>query len=40
MVGAPLIEPSLNSKGDRNDNAFAETINDLYKAKVIHRAAQ
>ena len=23
--------------GSHYDNAFAETINDLYKAKVIHR---
>jgi transposase InsO family protein len=31
------IEPSLGSVGDSYDNALAETINDLYKAKVIHR---
>ena len=31
------IEPSVGSKGDRYDNALAETINGLYKAEVIHR---
>lgn len=27
----------MGSKGDRYDNALAETINGLYKAEVIHR---
>jgi transposase InsO family protein len=31
------IEPSVGSKGDRYDNALAETFNGLYKAEVIHR---
>jgi transposase InsO family protein len=31
------IEPSVGSKGDSYDNAWAETINGLYKAEVIHR---
>ena len=31
------IEPSVGSVGDRYDNALAETINGLFKAKVIHR---
>jgi transposase InsO family protein len=31
------IEPSVGSVGDSYDNALAETINGLYKAKVIHR---
>ncbi|MBB3475904.1 transposase InsO family protein [Novosphingobium sp. SG754] len=31
------IEPSVGSVGDSYDNAFAETINGLYKAEVIHR---
>lgn len=31
------IEPSVSSVGDSYDNALAETINDLYKAEVIHR---
>ncbi len=31
------IEPSFGSVGDSYDNALAETINGLYKAKVIHR---
>lgn len=30
------IEPSVGSKGDRYDNALAETINALYKAESIH----
>jgi len=30
-------EPSVGSVGDSYDNALAETINGLYKAKVIHR---
>jgi transposase InsO family protein len=33
------IEPSVGSKGDRYDNALAETINGLYKAELIHRGA-
>ena len=31
------IEPSVGSVGDRYDIAFAETINGLYKAALIHR---
>ena len=31
------IEPSVGSVGDSYDNALAETINDLFKAEVIHR---
>lgn len=31
------IEPSAGSVGDSYDNALADTINGLYKAKVIHR---
>ena len=31
------IEPSVGSVGDSYDNALAETIDGLYKAKVIHR---
>ena len=31
------IEPSVGRVADRYDNALAETINDLYKAEVIHR---
>jgi len=31
------IEPSVGSRGDRYDNALAETLNGLYKAEVIHR---
>ena len=33
------VEPSVGSKGDSYDNALAETINGLYKAKLIHRRA-
>jgi putative transposase len=33
------IEPSVGSRGDSYDNALAETINDLYKAELIHRRA-
>lgn len=33
------IQPSVGSRGDRYDNALAETINGLYKAEVIHRQA-
>ena len=33
------IELSVGSKGDRYDNALAETINGLYKAELIHRRA-
>ena len=31
------IEPSVGSAGDSYDNAWAETINGLFKAEVIHR---
>ena len=31
------IEPSVGSVGDSDDNALAETIIGLFKAKVIHR---
>ncbi len=31
------IEPSVGSVGDSYENAWAETINGLYKAAVIHR---
>jgi putative transposase len=31
------IEPSVGSKGDSYDNALAKTINELYKAELIHR---
>ena len=31
------IEPSVDSRGDSDDNAPAETINGLYKVEVIHR---
>lgn len=31
------IEPSVGSIGDPYNNALAENINGLYKAKVIHR---
>ena len=31
------IKPSVGSVGDSYDNALAETIEGLYKAKVIHR---
>jgi putative transposase len=31
------VEPSVGSVGDSYDNAFAETMNALYKAEVIHR---
>jgi putative transposase len=30
------IEPSVGSRGDRYDNALAETIDVLYKAELIH----
>ncbi len=30
-------EPLVGSVGDSRDNALAETINGLFKAKVIHR---
>ena len=33
------LEPSVGSRGDRYDNALAETINGLYKAELIHRRA-
>ncbi len=32
------IEPSVGSVDDGYDNAMAETINDLYKAELIHRS--
>jgi hypothetical protein len=35
--GGSRIEPSVGSKGDRYDNALAETINGLYKVELIHR---
>ena len=31
------IEPSVGSEGDSYDNALVETINELYKAELIHR---
>ena len=31
------IEPPVGSVGNRYDNAFAETINGLYKDELIHR---
>ena len=31
------IEPSVGTVGDSHDNSLAETINGLYKTKVIHR---
>lgn len=33
------IEPSLSCQGNRYDDALAETIDGLYKAKLIHRRA-
>lgn len=33
------IEPSVESLGDSPDNALAETVDGLYKAKLIHRWA-
>ena len=33
------IEPSVGSRGDSYDNAWAESINGLYKAELIHRKA-
>ena len=33
------IEPSVGSQDDSYDNALAETINGLYKTKLIHRRA-
>ena len=33
------VEPSVSSKGDSYDDALAETINELYKAELIHRRA-
>jgi transposase InsO family protein len=33
------IEPSVSSRGGSYDNTLAETINGLYKAKLIHRRA-
>ncbi len=34
------IEPSVGSQGDNYESALAETINSLYKAKVIHRRSR
>jgi len=34
-----VIEPSVGSKEDGHDNALAETINGLYKARLMHRRA-
>ena len=31
------IQPSVGSKGHSYDNALAETINRLYKTKLIHK---
>ena len=31
------VEPSVGSVGDSYDNALAETINGLYKTKVIRK---
>lgn len=36
-LGEAGFEPSFGSVGDSYDNALAETINDLFKAEVIHR---
>ena len=36
-LGEAGIEPSVGSVGDSYDNAWAETINGLFKAEVIHR---
>jgi len=33
------IQPSVGSRGDSYDNALAETINGLYKEKLIHWCA-
>ncbi len=33
------VESSVGSRGDSYDHALAETINGLYKAKLIHRRA-
>lgn len=33
------IKPSVDSRGDSNDNALAETISRLYKTELIHRRA-
>ncbi|CAN5757041.1 integrase core domain-containing protein [soil metagenome] len=38
-LGEAGIEPSVGSKGDRYDNAMAETINGLYKAELTYRRA-
>src|SRR5690606_30005656 len=35
-LGEAGINPSVGSTGRADDNAFAETINGLYKAEVIH----
>ena len=34
------IEPSVGSVGSSYDNAVAETIHGLYKAKLIHRCGR
>lgn len=36
-LAAVGIEPSVGSRGDSYDNAFAETIVGLYKTEVIHQ---
>lgn len=36
-LGEAGIDTSVGSVGDSYDNALAETINDLFKAEVIHR---
>jgi transposase InsO family protein len=36
LLGAG-VQPSAGSVGDSYENAWAETINGLYKAEVIHR---
>jgi putative transposase len=38
-LGEAGIESSVVSKGDSYDNALTETMNGLYKAKLIHRRA-
>jgi transposase InsO family protein len=38
-LGEAGIEQSVGSRGDSCANALAETINDLYKAELIHRLA-
>ncbi|TBV16165.1 IS3 family transposase [Stutzerimonas kirkiae] len=36
-LGEAGIEPSVGNTGDSYDNALAETINGLYKTKLIHK---